>query len=405
MRILMLSDVYFPRVNGVSTSIQTLRQALAEAGHASMLVVPDYPGAAAEPDIVRVPGWAVPRDPEDRLMHPRALEAALNRLDPAGFDLVHIHTPFLAHRAGVRWARRHRLPSVETYHTLFEEYFHHYLPFLPRVWLAAAARRISRKECDGVTAVIAPSSAMKQALETYGVASPVHVIPTGIRLADFADCDGAAFRRRHGIPSKRPVMAYVGRVAFEKNIDFLLRVTEVVRREHPDVLFVIAGEGPARARLERTAAKRGLAGNVRFVGYLERGRELPACYCAADAFVFASKTETQGLVLLEAMALGVPVVALAEMGTRDVLKDGAGCRVAPDDATGFARTLLPLLADRAAARTLGAAGRVYAAGWSETAMQCEILKLYRSLVSSGGGLPDYAVATVLQPQEPTWTRN
>lgn len=379
MRILMVSDVYFPRVNGVSTSIRTLRQAIASAGHSSVLVVPDYPGAQPEADIVRVPGWQVPRDPEDRFMHPRALTAALDRLAPADFDLIHIHTPFLAHRAGVRWARKHDLPSVETYHTLFEEYFHHYLPFLPRPWLAAAARRISRKECDGVTAVIAPSSAMQTALRTYGVTRPVHVIPTGIRMADFADCDGAAFRARHGIAPERPVMAYVGRVAFEKNIDFLLRVTETVRRALPDVLFLIAGEGPARTRLERTVAARGLAEQVRFVGYLERQTELPACYCAADAFVFASKTETQGLVLLEAMALGVPVVALAEMGTRDVLKEGAGCRIAPDDVAGFAATVLPLLVDRAAARALGEAGRPYAAGWSEGRMADAVIGLYRQL--------------------------
>ncbi len=392
MRILMLSDVYFPRVNGVSTSIQTLRQALAAAGHSSVLVAPDYPGTHPEADLVRVPGWQVPRDPEDRFMHPRALAAALDGLNPADFDLVHIHTPFLAHRAGVRWARKHKLPSVETYHTLFEEYFHHYLPFLPKAWLVAAARRISRKECDGVTAVIAPSSAMKNALETYGVTNPVHIIPTGIRMADFADCDGVAFRARHGIAPERPVMAYVGRVAFEKNIDFLLRVTEVIRRDLPEVLFVVAGEGPARARLERAAAQHGLAGNVRFVGYLERRSELPACYCAADAFVFASKTETQGLVLLEAMALGVPVVALAEMGTKDVLKDGAGCRIAPGDIAGFARTLLPILSDRTAARALGEAGRRYAAEWGETKMQCEILRLYQSLRSPDGLARDYPVA-------------
>jgi glycosyltransferase involved in cell wall biosynthesis len=390
----MVTDVYFPRVNGVSTSIQTLRQTLTAAGHAGVLVAPDYPGAVPEAGIVRVPGWSVPRDPEDRLMHLRALAAALDALDPADFDLVHIHTPFLAHRAGVRWARRHGLPSVETYHTLFEEYFHHYLPFLPRAWLAAAARRISRKECDGVTAVIAPSSAMKQALLGYGVTSPVHIIPTGIRSADFSGSDGTAFRARHGIAPERPVMAYVGRVAFEKNLDFLLRVTAQARRELPDLLFVIAGEGPAHARLERAVAKRGLAGNVRFVGYLERKTELPACYCAADVFVFASKTETQGLVLLEAMALGVPVVALAAMGTRDVLKEGAGCRIAPDDVAGFARTLVPLLADRHAARTLGAAGRPYAAGWSETRMQHEIVRLYQSMASPDPRKRDYAVAAV-----------
>ena len=375
----MVSDVYFPRVNGVSTSIQTLRQGLAEAGHASVLVAPDYPGAVTEDGIVRVPGWQIPRDPEDRLMHPRALAAALDRLDPADFDLVHIHTPFLAHRAGVRWARKHGLPCVETYHTLFEEYFHHYLPFLPKAWLAAAARMISRKECDGVTAVIAPSSAMKATLEAYGVASPVHIIPTGLNLADFAHCDGPAFRARHGIPPDRPVMAYVGRVAFEKNLDFLLAVTEAVRRDLPDVLLVIAGEGPARAALERAVAKRALTRNVRFVGYLERKTELPACYCAADVFVFASKTETQGLVLLEAMALGVPVVGLAEMGTRDVLKDGEGCRIAPDDVAGFAATVRPLLADRAMAQALGEAGKAYAATWSEARMIESALALYRQL--------------------------
>ncbi len=394
MRILMVSDVYFPRVNGVSTSIQTLRQALAAAGHASVLVAPDYPGTVAEPDLVRVPGWQIPRDPEDRLMHPRALAAALDSLDAADFDLVHIHTPFLAHRAGVRWARKHGLPCVETYHTLFEEYFHHYLPFVPKAWLAAAARMISRKECDGVTAVIAPSSAMKHALQAYGVTRPVHVIPTGLRLADFDACDGPAFRVRQDIAPERPVMAYVGRVAFEKNLDFLLRVTEAVRRELPDVLLVIAGEGPARASLERAVAKLRLTDNVRFVGYLERRTELPACYCAADVFVFASKTETQGLVLLEAMALGVPVVALAEMGTRDVLKEGAGCRIAPADEAGFAATLLPLLADRAAARALGAAGKPYAAGWSETKMQDQILQLYRSLASPRAAERGYAVTSV-----------
>jgi len=382
----MVSDVYFPRVNGVSTSIQTLRQALAEAGHESLLVAPDYPVPqpqaeikVAEAGIVRVPGWPIPRDPEDRLMHPRALAAALDALDPADFDLVHIHTPFLAHRAGVRWARRYGLPCVETYHTLFEEYFHHYLPFLPKAWLAAAARMISRKECDGVTAVIAPSSAMKNTLQAYGVSSPIHIIPTGLNLADFAHCDGPAFRARHGISTERPVIAYVGRVAFEKNLDFLLDVTDRVRRELPDVLLVIAGEGPARASLERAVAKRGLNDNVRFVGYLERRTELPACYCAADAFVFASKTETQGLVLLEAMALGVPVVGLAEMGTKDVLKEGQGCRIAPDDVAGFARVLVPLLADRAAAQALGAAGKTYAAGWSEARMGETILALYQNL--------------------------
>lgn len=158
-----------------------------------------------------------------------------------------------------------------------------------------------------------------------------------------------------------------------------MRVTEVVRARLPDVLLLIAGEGPARAALERKVARRGLIDNVRFVGYLERKTELPACYCAADVFVFASKTETQGLVLLEAMALGVPVVGLAEMGTKDVLKEGQGCRIAPDDVAGFASVLMPLLSDRVAAQALGAVGKACAATWTEARMVDSVLALYRHL--------------------------
>jgi 1,2-diacylglycerol 3-alpha-glucosyltransferase len=185
-------------------------------------------------------------------------------------------------------------------------------PLPAEALLTRAPRIVLRKECGGVS-------------------SPVHIIPTGLRLAVFFNCDGVAFRARHGIAPERPVMAFVGRVAFKKNLDFLLRVTEQVRPDLPDVLSVIAGEGPVRASLERAVARRGRGNNVNYIGYLERKVELPACYRAADVFVFASKTETQGLVLLEAMALGVPVVGLAEMGTKDVLRDAASRRTMSRD--------------------------------------------------------------------------
>ena len=382
MRILMISDVYFPRVNGVSTSIQTLRRSLHEAGHDSILVAPDYPGASPDPAIQRVAGWAVPRDPEDRLMRPHALYHALERLRPADFDVVHIHTPFLAHRAGVRWARRHDLPAVETYHTLFEGYFHHYFPWLPQAWLALLARRISRRQCDKVGAVIAPSTAMRDKLAEYGVTTPMQVIPTGLPLQDFQGGDGAAFRRRHGIPLDRPLLLYVGRVAHEKNIGFLISVLAHLRTAHPDALLLIAGEGPALPALRMQADAQGLGDQIRFLGYLQRGAPLHDCYCAADVFVFASRTETQGLVLLEAMALGIPVVAQAHLGTADVLKEGEGCLIAPDDPVAYARRVAELLDNREKARQLGARGSIYAREWSTVRMAQRMLGLYSSLGST-----------------------
>lgn len=380
MRILMLSDVYFPRVNGVSTSIQTLRRALHDRGVETVLVVPRYKDEPEEPDLWRVPGVGVPRDPEDRLMGPRTLWSRLKQIQPGEFDLIHIHTPFFAHLAGVRLADKLGIPCLETYHTLFEEYFYHYLPFLPRTWLKALARMISKKECNRVNAVVAPSTPMLQALRAYGVKTPIIVLPTGLERSDFGACDGGAFRQRMGIAPERPVMLYVGRVAFEKNLGFLLEMMEPLRSQQPNALLLIAGEGPASKALQKDVLRRGLQEQVRFIGYLDRRRELPDCYCAANVFVFASRTETQGLVLLEAMLLGIPVVALAEMGTRDVLREGEGCHISPDDPAAFANIVANLLNKPEAARALGDRGRAYAAHWTAEAMAGRMVQLYQSLM-------------------------
>jgi len=140
LRVLMVSDVCHPRVNGVSTSIETFAASLARLGVRVTLVAPDYPGlvdgidsaAANCAEVVRIPSRAVPLDPEDRLMDWRYLGSLDRRLASADFDLVHVQTPFAAHYAGQRFARRRRIPCVSTYHTHFEEYLFHYIRFLPR---------------------------------------------------------------------------------------------------------------------------------------------------------------------------------------------------------------------------------------------------------------------------------
>ena len=341
MRVLFISDVYFPRVNGVSTSIVTFRADLAEAAVETTLIAPQYATAVAgdEAGVIRVPAGAVPRDPEDRRMRWRALQSALHGLGEARFDLVHIHTPFLAHYAGVQFARRARIPVVETYHTFFEEYLHHYVPLLPR-WLGRRlARALTRAQCAQVDAIIAPSQPMRAMLEQIGVRVPVRVIPTGLPADRFVRGDGARFRQQHGIPAQRPLLLYVGRVAHEKNIGFLLESFCIVRRARPDALLVIAGEGPARAALGIQAERLGLGRAVIFVGYLDRQQALADCYAAAAVFVFASRTETQGLVLLEAMAQGCPVVSTAHLGTASILQPGCGAQSAAY-AHGWASSLM-----------------------------------------------------------------
>jgi glycosyltransferase involved in cell wall biosynthesis len=383
VRILFISDVYFPRVNGVSTSIRTFREDLTTQGLATLLVAPQYAGsAAAEAGIVRVSAASVPKDPEDRRMRWGALTRTLDGLPRGSFDLVHIHTPFMAHYAGVRAARRAGVPCVATYHTFFEEYLHHYVPALPRALGRSAARHFTRSQCAAVQALIAPSEPMRAVLSDYGVTTPIHVLPTGLPADRFRLGDGAAFRALAGIAPERTLVTYIGRVAHEKNIGFLVQMFRRVLAQRPEALLVIAGEGPARAGLREQVAALGLSAHVYFAGYLERDGALLDCYAAADAFVFASRTETQGLVLLEAMAQGAPIVSTAELGTRSILLPGSGALVVAEDEAAFAAAVVRLLSEPALRAELRERGRSYARAWSSATMARRLGEIYRALVQA-----------------------
>jgi glycosyltransferase involved in cell wall biosynthesis len=394
LRVLFISDVYFPRVNGVSTSIRTFRDDLANCGVETTLVAPAYGAASAVedgPGLVRVPSAGVPGDPEDRRMRWGALKQALRALPGETFDLVHIHTPFVAHYAGVWFARRTGIPCIATYHTFFEEYLHHYVPVLPRSVGRFVAKHFTRSQCRDVSGLIAPSEPMREVLRAYGVTTPIHVLPTGLPADRFRAGDGARFRQLVGLPADRPLIAYVGRVAHEKNIEFLVKVFERVRAKIPDAMLVIAGEGPAREPLRQLVARMGLADDVRFVGYLDRNTALLDCYAAATVFVFASRTETQGLVLLEAMAQGTPVVSTAELGTKFVLKDGAGALVMPERVEEFAAAVERVVEDRRLHAMLAASGREYSLTWSSLTLAQRLADVYRQ--TSG-------VGTQRQPARP-----
>lgn len=382
MRILMLSDVYFPRVNGVSTSIKTFRDDLIALGHTCVLVAPEYPEPpeqADDADIIRLPSWRVPFDPEDRLLVWPRLVAWARTLGPEAFDVIHVQTPFTAHYAGLRIARQIGAPVVETYHTYFEHYLHHYVPALPEALTRGFARRLTVSQCHAADHVISPSRHMADALRAYGVAAPITILPTGLPASAFAQGDGSSFRARHGIPEGRPVALFVGRVAHEKNIDFLLRMLVDVRRVVPDVLLLIAGEGPAEGYISALIGSLGLHESVQLIGYMDRGQTLRDCYRAADIFVFASRTETQGLVLLEAMAQGTPVVSTAVMGTADVLSGMEGATIAPDNEIAFARMTAELLQANDRRAALGELAIADARSWASSSLAKRLLDLYASV--------------------------
>jgi 1,2-diacylglycerol 3-alpha-glucosyltransferase len=389
MNILLISDVYFPRVNGVSTSVRTFTEQLHKLGHSVHLIAPDYAVETQDESwITRIPARQIFFDPEDKLMKYAEIIKLVPELSRKKFDLIHIHTPFIAHYAGLKLSKALEIPVVETYHTFFEDYLHHYLPWIPKSIARGVARRISKKQCNQVDAIVAPSQPMLAVLQRYGVNTKAEVIATGLQTSSFAEADGDAFRKKYKITLNRPMVLYVGRVAFEKNIDFLLEVVKQAIKKKPDVLLVITGEGPAENHLHKMAYAHGIENNVRFIGYLDRNTELNACYKSADVFVFASKSETQGLVLLEAMAQGTPVVAIAELGTASILIEGQGASIATENVAEFADKVHGLLTQPKLRNTLGKAGKAYALNqWSANAKAQQMVSFYQDIITSSTAKP------------------
>ncbi|MDP2823830.1 MAG: glycosyltransferase [Sulfuritalea sp.] len=387
IHVLMVSDVYAPRINGVSTSIQTFRDTLAHLGVRVTVVAPDYPGtdptADASSDTIRLPARAVPLDPEDRLMHWSSLADLDRRLasaDSCGIDLVHVQTPFAAHYAGLRLARKRRIPCIASYHTHFEEYLSHYIRFLPRSMLRAAARRLARHQCNALDAIVVPSPPMAATLCGYGIDTPLHVIATGLPESQFLRGNGKRFRETWAIAPERKLALFVGRAAFEKNIGFLLEMTALARRQQPHLMLAIAGEGPALPALRRQAAALRIEDHVRFVGYLPRDGGLRDCYAAADVFTFASHTETQGLVLLEAMAIGLPVLAIPALGAAEIINPARGAIPAADTPEGFAAQLVALLDRPAKLAVMADEAIAFAREWDATTQGARLAALYRQLL-------------------------
>ncbi len=385
MRILMISDVYFPRINGVSTSIATFAKEFKRQGHLVHLIAPAYEintgeeGALDEIWIYRIPSKVVPFDPEDRLMSRAKVKSQLEKLRANEYDVIHIHTPFLAHYVGIWLAKKLGLPVVETYHTFFEEYLFYYVPILPKAFLKFIARRFSVSQCKQVDHIVVPSQPMVDVLQQYGVTTTHTILPTGVDIKRGEQDAGQLFRKQHGISNKQPVLVHIGRVAFEKNIDFLLSVVAILVKQLPEIILIIAGEGPALKHLKSLTCKLEIQRNVKFVGYLDRNKDLSACYQAGDVFVFSSRTETQGLVLLEAMLLALPVVSIAEMGTKDILVNGKGALIAKLQVDDFAEKVLTILQNPQLKAELATTGVEYAKAWQPCEMAKKMLILYSEL--------------------------
>lgn len=328
MRIAMFTNTYVPHVGGVARSVSTFTRRYREMGHEVLIVAPEFEGQPErEEHVVRIP--AIQNfngsDFSVALYAPQELSDRLDEFDP---QVVHAHHAFLLGNEAVRTARVRELPLVYTHHTLYEQYTH-YVP-ADSALLRRFVIELGTRFANLADHVFAPSESVADLLKKRGVEVPVSVIPTGVDYPYFNDSDGERVRRENGIPGEAFVVGHVGRLAPEKNLRFLADAVIEFLGGHDDAVFLLAGSGPSEDDLIERFRAAGLEDRIHALGELDHD-ELRHVYAAMDVFAFASRSETQGMVLAEAMAAGAPVVALDASGAREIVEDERNGRLVGDE--------------------------------------------------------------------------
>lgn len=351
-----------------------------ERGHQVYIFAPSYPDQAPEEKVFRFLSVPALTQREFSLAVPFSPTLG-QRIRRLGLDVIHVHSPFLLGNLGAYYARRYRLPLVFTYHTRYEEYVH-YVPFIPQL-SRQVVRLWVRDFCNRCHLIVAPTPSMAEHIRRGGVEVPVEVIPTGIKLAELAGGEPGWLRRRYNVPAEARVLLYVGRLGKEKNLAFLLEAFQEIRRREERAWLVLVGGGVLAGELQEQVRRLGLADRIVFTGSLPP-EEVGHCYRGADLFVFSSLTETQGLVIAEAMATGLPAVAVRAPGVTDVLEDGVQGYLTGLSQAEFVRKVLELLGDEQRRLAMAAAARQRAKEFSAERSVERLLQAYQGLLERAG---------------------
>lgn len=379
MKIGIFTDSYLPYTSGVVRSIQTFNEELTRQGHEVFIFAPGYRGCRKENKVFRFSSIPSPTNRDFALAVPFSikLRPVLKKLH---LDLIHVHSPFLLGRLGARYARRLGIPLVFTFHTLYDQYVH-YVPFAQSL-TKELAQKISRNFCNQCDLVIVPTPAIEDYLRGIGVNVSISAVPTGINLTDYQRGDPDWLRQRHHLPAGEKVLIFVGRMGHEKNIGFLLECFQQINRKVPHTRLVLVGGGPEGETFRHQAEELGIAGQVTFTGNLSPA-EVAHCYAGADIFVFTSVTETQGIVIGEAKAAGLPVVAVAAFGVSQMVDDGVDGFLTALDRQQFIEKVLLLLENDHLRREMSQNARINAEKLSVANCTAKLISCYRRVLENG----------------------
>ena len=412
MRIAMFSDCYYPRVNGVVVSVYSFVQELVNRGHVVKVITVEYPDdyefnkkKGSSMGLIDNPNFSLNRlsskeiifSKEDRLVRLKQWHILKGILDEFQPDILHINSEWLVGYFGAMYAHHRKVPCIFTFHTLWEDYIQNYAPILREKISKKIGRDIVKFYLKTANHILAPTPQTAQTVRKYGIDTPVELLPTGIPDSMFKVDTGAVEKMREEVFSRFPqlkdrkILLFAGRVAKEKNLPFLLPVLKRVNQlletsasasdgASKGAALLVAGDGNFMQELKDLVEQQQLAQDVFYLGYVERD-DLASLYHLVDVFTFPSKTETQGLVTVEAMAAGLPVVAIGEMGTLDVMQGDNGGFMVPEDVEIFSQKVYQLLSDDVLYQEKSQEGRTWSCRWGMSALTDRLEAAYATCIA------------------------
>jgi len=375
MKIGIFSECYDPVINGVVHSIHSTKKGLEELGHEVFIFTPNYRAKNIKSSEI-LPCSSISLGKSGYHLVLKIPDAA--KKVAAGLDLYHTHHPFVMGQAALKLAEEFKKPICFTHHTQYSQY-ETYVPIFKgtfKKWLPG----YMRKFCNRCTLIIAPSRGIKKVIEGYRSKTPIEVVPNGVEVERFWEKNLPKPKEFAGVSPEEKAIIYVGRVAYEKNVDFVVKSFAKVVKAEAAVKLIIVGGGPAFEEIKKMAADLGVSEKIIFTGPIPY-EQIRNFYVYADFFVTASKTEVHPLVGLEAMASALPIVALSAIGYDDIVEDGKTGYLSQDNLDEYAEKVVKLLKDPELIKKMSAAAKTASKNYSIEAAAKNMLAAYQKAIA------------------------
>ena len=378
MRIGFFTDTYLPTPTGTSVTVENYRKALHARGHDVYVVAPEFPHYQDQSDaIIRIPSVFLPNRPESPIAKPVGGKQKQQILE-LELDIIHTFSLYNIGLCALDLSKHSHKPLVFTFDALYTEHTKNYRPIfkpMARIWYQRALRHYANSS----QTVIVPTPSVKNLACQYGIVTPVEIVPAGINADDYTAITPSTLRTKFSIPEGQRVLLYVGRLDEESNVRFLLRAFREVWFKRENTHLLIIGRGPQEDLFQKIVKRQPFGDNVTFAGFMPKG-ELNKVYGAADVFVFPSTTATQALAVIEAMAAGLPPVAINRLGPSNIIRDDEDGYLTPLNEKQFSDKIIYLLENDKIRNHFGRIARDHAKKFSIEHSVENLLKIYQQLL-------------------------